>query len=87
MIIGCDLISSLGITIHITAMTVHWDDVTIPWSNIDSTTNDVFVLSQYNAPLNSEIKRMKRILDAKYTKSGLKTIVESSTRLDPQERI
>ena len=29
---------------------------------------------------------MKRIIDAKYTKSDLKTIAESSTHLDPQER-
>ena len=29
---------------------------------------------------------MKRILDAKYTKDDLKTIIESSTNLDPQER-
>ena len=29
---------------------------------------------------------MKRILDAKYYKSNLKTIAESSTHLDPQER-
>ena len=29
---------------------------------------------------------MKRILDAKYPKSNIKTITESSTHLDPQER-
>ena len=29
---------------------------------------------------------MKRILDAKYSKADIKTISESSTHLDPQER-
>ena len=29
---------------------------------------------------------MKRILDAKYSKADIKTIAESSTHLDPQER-
>ena len=29
---------------------------------------------------------MKRILDAKYSKSNIKTIAEISTHLDPQER-
>ena len=29
---------------------------------------------------------MKRILDAKYSKANIKTITESSTNLDPQER-
>ena len=86
MIIGRDLIRSLGIDIHGADMTIHWDNAAIPWRDIDSTTNNVFALSQYNAPFNSETKRMKRILDAKYTKADLKTIAESSTHLDPQER-
>ena len=30
---------------------------------------------------------MKRILDGKYKKTGLKTIAEISTNIDPQERI
>ena len=84
MIIGRDLIRSLGIDIHEVDMTIHWDNAAIPWCDIDSTTNDVFALSQHNAPFNSETKRMKRILDAKYSKADIKTIAESSTRLDPQ---
>ena len=86
MIIGRDLIISLGIDIHGVDMTIHWDDAAIPWRDIDSTTNDVFALSHHNAPFNSETKRMKRILDAKYSKADIKTIAESSTHLDPQER-
>ena len=31
-------------------------------------------------------KRIKRILDDKYSKADIKTIAESSTHLDPQER-
>ena len=86
MIIDSDLISYLGIDIHGADITIHWDYVAIPWRDIDYTTNDVFALSQYNTPFNFETKRMKRILDAKYTKSDLKTIAENSTSLDPQER-
>ena len=44
MIIGRDLIRSLCIDIHGADMTIHWDDAAIPWSDIDSTTNDVFAL-------------------------------------------
>ena len=47
---------------------------------------DVFALSQHNAPFNAETKRMKRILDDKYSKAGIKIIAERSTHLDPQER-
>ena len=69
MIIGRDLIRSLGIDIHGAYMTIHWDDAAIPWHDIDSTTNDMFALSQHNAPFKSETKRMKRILDGKNSKN------------------
>ena len=65
MIIGRDLILFLGIDIHESDMTIHWDDDAIPRSDIYSTTNDVFALLQYNSLFKSETKRMKRILDAK----------------------
>ena len=68
IIIGRGLSRSLGIDIHSTDMTIQWDDAAIPWRNIYYTTNDVFALSQYNAPFNSETNRRKRILDAKYKK-------------------
>ena len=69
MIIGPDLIISLGIEIYGVDMNIHWEVAAIPWRDIYSTTNDVFALLQYKAPFNSEIKRMKCILDAKYTKA------------------
>ena len=59
LIIGRDLIRSLGIDIHGDNMTINWDDASISWHNIDSTANDVFELSQHNAPFNSETKKMK----------------------------
>ena len=83
MIIGSDLIRFLGIDIHGSDMTIHWDDADIPWRDIYSTTKNVFALSQYNAPLNSETNRQKHILDAKYTETDLKTIAEISIHLDP----
>ena len=84
MIIGSDLIRSLGIDIHVSDMTIHWDDAAIPWRDIYFTTNDVFTLSKYNTPFNSETKRTKRILDTKYKKADLKKIAESSTHIDIQ---
>ena len=57
-------------------MTIHWDDAAIPWRNIDSTTNNVFALSQYNAQFNSEKRLMKCILNDKDRKSDLKAIAE-----------
>ena len=46
MIIGCDLIRSLGSDIDGADMTIHWDDSAVLWRHIDSTTNNVVVLSQ-----------------------------------------
>ena len=86
MIIGRELIRSLGSDSHGTDMTIHWDDAAILWRDIDSTTNYVFELSQHKAPFNSERKRMKRILEAKYSKADIKTIAESSNHIDLQER-
>ena len=63
MIIGRELIRYLGIDIYGADMTIHWDDVTIPWRDKDFTTKNVFALSKYNTPFNSETKRMKRILN------------------------
>ena len=87
MIIGRDLIRYLGIDIHGADMTINWDDAAISWRIIDFTINNVFALLQYNATLNYETKRMKRILDAKYSKADIKTIAESSTHIDPQEKM
>ena len=84
MIIGRDLMGSLGIDIHGADMNIHWDDAAISCRDIYSTTNDVFALLQYNSPFNSETKGMKHILYDKYYNADIKTIAESSTHLDPQ---
>ena len=86
MIIGRDLIRSLGIDIHGSGMTIHWDNAAISWSDIDSTTNNVFALLQKNAYFNSETNRMKRILNAKYSKADSVKRVAHLTNIDPQER-
>ena len=80
MIIGHDLIRSLGINIHFTDMTIHWDNAPIPLRDIDSTINDVFALLKYNSLFNSETRRMKRILDVKYTKADLRLHSSLSSR-------
>ena len=84
MIIGRDLIRSLGIDIHGADMTIHWDNAAIPWRNIYSTTNNVFARLQYNALFDSETKWIKLILDSKYNKSNLTAILESYTHLYTQ---
>ena len=67
-------------------MTIHWDDATIPWRDIDSTAKYVLTLSQNNAPFNYERKRMNASSMLNNSKADIKTIAESSTHLDIQER-
>ena len=86
MIIDRESIRSLGFDSHGTDMNIHWDNTAILWRDIDTTKNNVFALSQHNAPLNPERKRMKRNMDVKYSKADIKTIAEISTHLDLQER-
>ena len=73
MIIDRESIRSLGLDSHGTDMTIQWDNAAILLHNIDSTKNNVFALSQHNAPFNSERKIMKRILDAKYSNADIKS--------------
>ena len=86
MIIGRELIRSLGFDSHGTDMTIHWYNAAILWRDINSTKNYVFAISQHNAHFKYERKRMKRILDDKYSKADIKTIAESYAHLDLQER-
>ena len=72
MIIGRDLFRSLVIDIQGADTIIHWDYDAIPRRDIYSTTNNVFVLSQHNTPFNYETKRMKRILNVKYSKADIK---------------
>ena len=71
MTIGRDLITSLGIDIHGAGKTILRDDAAIPLCGIDFTKNDVFVLTQYNAPFDSETKWIKRIINDKYKNADL----------------
>ena len=67
-------------------MTIHWDDATILWRDIDSTAKDVFALSQHNAPFNSEREIMNASSMLNNSKADIKTIAETSTQFYHQER-
>ena len=43
MIIGRDLITSLQLDIKGSDMSIKWDDAAIPWRNIDSTVEDIYL--------------------------------------------
>ena len=71
MIIGRDLISSLQI--KGSDMSIKWDDAAVPWRNIDSTVDNIYLAEdrQSYQPIEQEMQWMTNILDAKYKKANL----------------
>ena len=74
MIIGCDLITSLGLEVKGNDLSIKWDDAAIPWRNIDSTKDDLFLAEAFQSdePVEQEIQCRTNILDTKYVKADLK---------------
>jgi hypothetical protein len=87
MIIGRDLITSLGIDAKGSNLSIKWDDAAIPWRDMDCTVADVYHADLHSAqPAEQELKRMTDILDAKYTKANLEEVVKNATHLTNKER-
>ncbi len=88
MIIGRDLIQTLGLEIKGNDLSIKWDDAAIPWRDMDSTKEDIFLAEDFHStePVEQEIQRMTDILDAKYSKADLKKVAESADHLSPTKR-
>jgi hypothetical protein len=88
MIIGRDLITSLGLDVKGSDQSIKWDDAAIPWRDMESTQADAYFADDRHAnqPVEQEIQRMTDILDAKYSKADLRKIVEEATHLNEKER-
>ena len=68
MIIGRDLITSVQLDVKGSDLSIKWDDAAIPWYNINSTVDDIYIAEdrQSYQPVEREMQRMTDILDAKY---------------------
>ena len=89
MIIGRDLITSLGLNVKgSNQQSINWDDAAIPWRDVESTQADAYFADdwQVNQPGEQGIQQMTNILDAKYSKADLRKIVEEATHLNDKER-
>ena len=88
MIIGRDLITSLQLDIRGSDMSIKWDDAAIPWRNIDSTVEDIYLAEdrQSSQPIEQEMQRMTDILDAKYKKANLSEITQKADHLTNSEQ-
>ena len=88
MIIGRDLITSLQLDIKGSNMSIKWDNAAIPWRNIDSTVDDIYLAEdcQSYQPVEQEMQRMTDILDAKYKKANLDEIAANADHLTNSEQ-
>ncbi len=82
MIIGRDLMTSIGLDVRGSDQSIQWDDAILPWRNIDVTHDEVYLAT----PQDEQIKRLTEILDAKYEKADLRKVVEKATHLSKQEQ-
>ena len=85
IIMGRDLLKSLGIIINVKEDVVEWDNVPVPMKSHDATVQDSFYVEDSTAVKDAS-ERMKQILDAKYEPANLKDIAESCTNLTQYEQ-
>jgi hypothetical protein len=69
-------------------MSIKWDDAAIPWRNIDSTVEDIYLAEdcQSYQPIEQEMQQMTAILDAKYKKANLDEIAANADHLTNSEQ-
>ena len=89
MIIGRDLLTSLGLDVKGSDQTIKWDDSVIPWRDMDSSIADIYTaedLYYTQPPMEQEVQRITEILDAKYKKADLRKITQNATHLTKKEQ-
>ena len=94
LIIGRDLMKELGIDLNFSTCTMHWDNAEIQmqepdWlntENIDEFEKELFMVHD---PETTDADRIQRILDMKYSKANLETMVKQIKHLnnEAQERL
>ena len=75
LIIGRDVLRELGITLDFSNNTTNWQDITIPMKPINCDIKTHFTIRD-STRVQSEIQRIKKILDANYQKANLPKIVK-----------
>jgi hypothetical protein len=88
MIIGRNLITSLQLDIKGSDLSIKWDDAAIPWRNIDSTVDNIYLAEdpQSYQPVEQEMQRTTDIPGAKYKKANLEEIATIADHLTNSEQ-
>jgi len=91
IIIGRDLMHSMGINLLFDTAQITWDNATVPMRPPDRLTGDwVDTLEKEilfaHDPATTDAERIQQIIDAKYTPADLDKIVEECTHLTKEEQ-
>jgi hypothetical protein len=87
MLIGTDLLKTLGIIIDFKSQQIHWDDASMPFKNRDAIvdTTSMNVHDEDIPAVTESMKHIKHILDAKYEMANLLEIANTCTNLTSLE--
>jgi transposase InsO family protein len=85
MIIGTDLMVELGIRLNFQDACIEWDEASMPFKDKNSKVETSLHIEDVGA-VQESTTRMKRILDATYTKADLSKIVTECTQLSNDEQ-
>ena len=86
LIMGMDLLGSLGIDILNSTHSIKWDTAEIPMRPRDCTIEDAYCIAEPKA-VSEATSRLTKILDAKYEKADLNQVVQEASNLTGPERI
>ena len=84
MIIGRDLLSDLGIDISFSDQACLWENVSLPFKELDATV-DAYHIHEPEV-VQKATERVKEILDAEYEKANLPQVVEKCDHLTRSEK-
>ena len=85
MIIGHDILEFLKIDIRFSDSKVHWDEKKMPFKERDATEQQAYHISDGDS-VEDAVERVKKILDAKYTKADIEQICREQAELDQSQR-
>ena len=86
LIFGREILHELGIIFNFKNKTINWQEVSISTKPPNCTVKEFFVIKESH-PVRIATKRIKQILDAKYKKNNLKSIVMNLNYLKDNQKI
>ena len=90
MIIGRDLMDSIGLDLLFSENLMRWDNATVPMRDnslfLENPPNPFQEILSMHDPITTEAERIQRILDIKYAPADLNQVVQECTHLTDAEK-